>query len=101
MDGATTWQQFVHITIPMIWEILIISTVFMVIGGLKAFEVIWLLTSQQPTSNTHVIGTWMVTTMFQDFKVGQATAIAVVLFILVFFGTLATMRVMKREAVQI
>ena len=101
IDGATTWQQFIHITVPMIWEILIISSVFMVIGGLKAFEVIWLLTSQQPTSNTHVIGTWMVTTMFQEFRVGQATAIAVVLFVLVFFGTMATMRLMKRETVQI
>ena len=38
--------------------------------------------------------------MFQDFKVGQATAIAVVLFVLVFFGTLATLRAMRRERVE-
>ena len=100
IDGATGWQQFFHITLPLIWEVLTISAVFMVIGGLKSFEVIWLLTSQQPTSRTHVMGTLMVTTMFQDFKVGQATAIAVVLFVLVFFGTLATLRAMRRERVE-
>ena len=73
----------------------------MVIGGLKAFENIWLLTSQRPTSNTHVIGTYMVTTMFKEFKVGQATAIAVLLFVLVFFGTMVTIRLMKRETVEV
>jgi len=80
---------------------LTISAVFMVIGGLKTFEYIWLLTSQQPTSNTHVIATYMVTTMFKEFKVGQATAIAVLLFILVFFGALVTLRLMKRDTAEV
>ncbi len=101
IDGASTWQQFIFITIPQIWEALTISAVFMVIGGLKAFENIWLLTSQQPTSNTHVISTYMVTTMFKEFKVGQATAIAVLLFVLVFFGAIVTIRLMKRETVEV
>jgi raffinose/stachyose/melibiose transport system permease protein len=97
IDGAGSWQQFISITVPMIWEVLMISAVFMVMGGLKAFEQIWLLTNQAPKSDAHVIGTMMVSTMFQDFRIGQATAIAVMLFVLVFFGTLATMRLMKRE----
>lgn len=101
IDGASTWQQFFFITIPQIWEALTISAVFMVIGGLKTFEYIWLLTSQQPTSNTHVITTYMVTTMFKEFKVGQATAIAVLLFVLVFFGAMLTLRLMKRETSEV
>jgi len=99
IDGASPVQQFFTITLPMIWDVLIISAVFMVIGGLKAFESIWLLTSQQPTTSLHVIGTLMVSTMFNDFRIGEATAIAVVMFLLVFFGTIATMRLMKRESV--
>lgn len=101
IDGATTWQQFFFITIPNIWEALTISAVFMVIGGLKTFEYIWLLTSQRPTSNSHVMTTYMVTTMFQEFRVGQATAIAVLLFILVLFGAMVTMRLMKRETLEV
>jgi len=84
----------------MIWEVLTISAVFMVIGGMKVFDQIWLMTNQEPTSTTHVIGTLMVSTMFGEFKVGEATAIAVILFILVFFGTIAVMRLMKRETVE-
>ncbi|HUJ09509.1 MAG TPA: extracellular solute-binding protein [Verrucomicrobiae bacterium] len=100
IDGANALQQFFRITIPMIWEVLIISAVFMVIGGMKVFDQIWLMTNQEPTTTTHVIGTLMVSTMFGEFKVGEATAIAVILFVLVFFGTMAVMRLMKREAVE-
>jgi len=74
--------------------------VFMVIGGMKAFEVIWLLTNQRPTSETHVIGTLIVDSMFTEFKVGQAAAIAVLLFMLVFFGTASTLRLLRRERVE-
>ena len=100
IDGATAWRQFWTITLPLIWEVLSISIVFMVIGGMKAFEVIWLLTNQRPTTDTHVIGTRMVQAMFAEFKVGEATAIAVLLFLMVFFGTTATLRAMRREAVE-
>jgi len=100
IDGASPWRQFWSITIPLIWEVLSISIVFMVIGGMKAFEVIWLLTNQTPTTDNHVIGTRMVQAMFAEFKVGEATAIAVLLFLMVFFGTTATLRAMKREAVE-
>ena len=100
IDGASAWRQFWSITMPLIWEVLSISVVFMIIGGMKAFEVIWLLTNQAPTTDNHVIGTRMVQAMFGEFKVGEATAIAVLLFLMVFFGTTATLRAMKRETVE-
>jgi ABC-type sugar transport system permease subunit/ABC-type glycerol-3-phosphate transport system substrate-binding protein len=100
IDGASPWRQFWTITLPLIWEVLSISVVFMIIGGMKAFEVIWLLTNQAPVTDNHVIGTRMVQTMFQEFKVGEATAIAVLLFLMVFFGTTATLRAMRRETVE-
>jgi raffinose/stachyose/melibiose transport system permease protein len=83
IDGAPRWRQFFAITLPMIWDILAISIVFMVIGGLNAFEMIWLLTSQEPTASVHTLGTLMVSVMFKDFQIGRATAIAVTLFVLV------------------
>ena len=101
MDGASPMRQFFYITILMIWDVLTISAVFLVIGGIKTFEMIWLLTSQLPTSSTHVIGTPLVSTMLRDLDVGRATAIAVVLFLLVFVASLATMRFMKRDDVAI
>ena len=100
IDGASAWRQFWTITMPLIWEGLSLAIVFMIIGGMKAFEVIWLLTNQAPTSDNHVIGTRMVQAMFEEFHVGEATAIAVILFLIVFFGTTVTLRLMRRETVE-
>jgi raffinose/stachyose/melibiose transport system permease protein len=99
IDGASPTRQFFSITLPMIWEVVVISAVFIVIAGLNAFEMIWLLTSQDPDTSTHTLGTFMVTSMFKEFEVGRATAIAVVLFVLVLAGSAAVMRGLKREAI--
>jgi len=100
LDGASAWQQFRHITLPLIRDVLSIALVFLVIGGMKAFEAIWLLTNQGPTTEQHVIGTRMVQTMFVEFRVGEATAIAVMLFLMVFFGSATTLRLMRAERVE-
>jgi ABC-type sugar transport system permease subunit/ABC-type glycerol-3-phosphate transport system substrate-binding protein len=100
IDGASPWRQFWTITLPLIREILAISVVFLVIGGMKAFEIIWLLTNQQTGTENHVIATRMVQTMFQEFKVGEAAAIAVLLFLMVFVGSAATLRGVRGETVE-
>ena len=100
IEGASPWQQFWTITVPLIWDILAISIVFLIIGGMKAFDVIWLLSNQRPQSDAHVIATRMVQTMFTEFRVGEAAALAVLLFLMVFVGSAATMRGLRREAVE-
>ena len=97
IDGASRPRQFFAITLPLIWPTIVIALVFIVIAGLNAFEMIWLLTSQDPDSSTHTLGTLMVSSMFKEFQIGRATAIAVVLFILVLTGSAALMRALKRE----
>jgi ABC-type sugar transport system permease subunit/ABC-type glycerol-3-phosphate transport system substrate-binding protein len=100
LDGAPVWRQFFTITLPMIWEVIIISMVFLVISGLNAFEMIWLLTSQDPASSTHTLGTLMVTSMFKEFQIGRAAAIAVVMFVLVLATSAAVMRGLKRKSLE-
>ena len=99
LDGAAPWRQFWSITLPMIGEVIAISAVFLVIGGLNAFEMVWLLTSQEPATASHTLGTLLVTTMFREFAVGRATAIAVVLFVLVLVGSAGALRLLRRESI--
>ncbi|WP_442889709.1 extracellular solute-binding protein [Congregicoccus parvus] len=87
IDGAGAVAQFFRITLPLIAEVIAISVVFLVIGGLNTFEMVWLLTAQDPTSQNQVLATWMVSTMFKEFDIGRATAIAVVMFVLVAAGS--------------
>lgn len=100
LEGASAFRQFFSITVPLIWEVLVISAVFLVIGGLNAFEMIWLLTSQDPASGSHTLSTLMVSTMFQEFQIGRATAIAVMMFVLVLIGSAGVMRALKRDTVE-
>ncbi|MBE2215412.1 MAG: extracellular solute-binding protein [Opitutaceae bacterium] len=97
LDGAGRTTQFLRITLPMIREVIAISVVFIVIGGLNTFEMVWLLTGQDPLGNSHVLATWMVATMFHDFQVGRATAIAVVMFVVVLAGSAVTLLATRRE----
>lgn len=98
IDGASPWRQFWSVTIPMIWDVLAISMIFMLIAGMKTFEAIWLLTDQYPTTTTHVIGTRMVTSMFIDFNIGEAASLAVLLFVIVLCGVAMTSRLTRRES---
>jgi ABC-type sugar transport system permease subunit/ABC-type glycerol-3-phosphate transport system substrate-binding protein len=100
LDGASASRQFFTITLPLIWEVIVISAVFLVIAGLNAFEMVWLLTSQDPESSVHTLGTLMVTAMFKNFQIGQATAIAVILFVLVLATSAFVMRALKRERIE-
>ena len=52
------------------------------------------------TTNLHTVSTRMIQTMFQENHVGEATALAVLLFLMVFFGTAVSLRVLRREAVE-
>ncbi len=100
LDGMPAWRQFFSITLPLIREVIVVSAVFLLIGGLNAFELVWLLTSQNPTTATHTLGTMMVTAMFQEMQMGRATAIAAVMFGLVLLGSAAVMRACRREPVE-
>jgi raffinose/stachyose/melibiose transport system permease protein len=100
IDGAPAWMQFRSITLPLIREIVAISVVFLVIGGLNAFEMVWLLTSQEPSASVQTLGTLLVTTMFKNFDIGRAAALAVILFSLVFVGSAAVLRWMRNEPIE-
>ncbi len=100
LDGASATRQFFTITVPLIREVLVVSAVFLVIGGLNAFELVWLLTAQDPAAGTHTLGTFMVGALFNEFQAGRASAIAVVLFGLVLVASLAVLRVTRQEAVE-
>jgi len=90
-------MQFFTITLPLIRGVVAISAVFLVIGGLNAFEMVWLLTSQDPSASVSTLGTLLVTTMFKDLDIGRAAALAVILFSLVLAGSAAVLRAMKEK----
>lgn len=100
LDGASAWSQFRHITLPLIREVFTVGMVFMVIGGLKMFDAVWVMENQFPSKESHVLATLLYQKVFSEYDVGYGSAIAVMLFLLIFALTLVTLRLSRREAIE-
>lgn len=100
LDGASPTQIFFRITLPLIWDVLTTGIIFLVIGGLKVFDAIWVMENSRPSEKTHTLATLMYTKVFEEYNIGQGTAIAVLLFVLVLVATLLSFRLLKRERLE-
>ena len=76
MDGATRWQQFSQITLPLIARSTYISWILMTIFCVNDFPTIYLLTGGGPVSATTSLVVLAYRTVFQDFATGPGVAIA-------------------------
>ena len=96
VDGATPWQCFWRITVPLLSPTTFFLTSVSVIGALKAFDIVAIMTEGGPLNSTNVIVYYIYQNAFQWFKTGYASALAVVLFAIIMIITLAQTRLSKR-----
>ena len=82
IDGASPFQQFIHITIPNIKETILLNCVTTVVGSFKTFEQVYALTASGPGRASEVLGTMLYREAFRDDRMGYASAIAVVIFLI-------------------
>ncbi len=87
IDGANERQMAFHVTIPLIKSTMKVSLTFAVIGSLKLFDLIWVLTKGGPLHASEVPSTLMYTSIFSrmEYGMGSAMAIFIVLECLVFY----------------
>ena len=100
LDGAGPGRLFRSITLPLMWDVLTTGVIFLVVGGLKAFDAIWVMENGRPGAETHTMSTLMYTQVFENYNIGYGSAIAVVLFALVLCATLVTQRVLRRDRLE-
>lgn len=87
IDGASESQMARYITIPLIKSTMKVSITFAIVGSLKMFDLIWVLTKGGPLHASEVPSTLMYTTIFNRMEYGSGSAIAIfiVLECLVFY----------------
>jgi alpha-glucoside transport system permease protein len=98
-DGATEWQTFRRVTVPLLAPVLSVVFITMIINVLKVFDIVLALAPESTQSNANVIALAMWRTSFggvNDF--GTGSAIAVFLFVLVIPVLALNIRRFKREA---
>ena len=99
IDGADRWQQFRHIILPGIRPVVGLSFILAISGSLSVFEIPFIMTAGANGSETFVIQT--VEMAFKFHKFGLASAMAVVLLLIVLLITWIQRRIVPEEKVQV
>jgi ABC-type sugar transport system permease subunit len=95
IDGANRWQQFIHITLPLLAPTILFVMVTSIIGSFQVFTPIQILTLGGPAGATRVLPYLIYQNAFLFLKMGYASAMSVVLFMILMTLTLIQVRVFR------
>tara|TARA_B100001013_G_scaffold216826_1_gene132128 strand:- start:2341 stop:3156 length:816 start_codon:yes stop_codon:yes gene_type:complete len=97
IDGATPWQRFWRLVLPMLSIPITFLVVVMIINALKMIDLVYVMTMGGPRGGTRVIGFSIFVEMFANGKIGYGSAIGAILLILVLPIILYQLRQTKKQ----
>ncbi|HEY2067821.1 MAG TPA: sugar ABC transporter permease [Gemmatimonadaceae bacterium] len=98
LDGASAWQRFRHVTIPMLGPTLFFVVIVTMIGYLQLFTEPYVMTQGGPLRATTSLALYMYEEGFRWWRLGSAAAIAFLLFFLIVLFTLVQRRLSPKAA---
>ena len=96
IDGANFIETFFHITIPLLSSTIFFVIVITSISSFQAFDMIYMMTQGGPENSTMVLVYSIYKYAFQNFEVGKASAVAYILFFIIFFLVLVQWKLRKK-----
>ncbi|RIH87180.1 sn-glycerol-3-phosphate transport system permease protein UgpA [Calidithermus terrae] len=95
LDGAGPWQQFRHITLPLLAPTTFFLVVTALIDAFQVFDLVYVMTSGGPLGGTDVLGYYLYRQGFRYSELGFASAVAYVMFALIFAVTVVQFRLTR------
>ena len=83
MDGASTLQAFFHVTLPLMRPVIVVTLLIRLIFAVKTFDLVFIMTRGGPGTSTDLISYFIYRSAFFGLNIGQASAISVVLLVIV------------------
>ena len=80
IDGASEWTTTWKITLPMIWDTVIVAVILCISGSLKTFDLIYVMTHGGPAHSTDVMALYMFNETFNNLQYGYGSAVSVFIF---------------------
>ena len=96
LDGANGWQQFRHLTLPMLGPTLLLVGILTVAGYFQLFAEPYVMTQGGPAQSTISVLYFLYEEGFKWWNLGNASAVAFILFLLMFAVTLLQLRLGRR-----
>lgn len=97
IDGANKWQQFRHITVPLMKPAIEAVLILGFIYTFKVFDLVYVMTKGGPVNATEVLSTLSYRLSFTEFSFSKGAAVANILFVVLFFMSLGYLRLIKEE----
>ena len=98
MDGASTLQSFIHVTLPLMRPVIIVTLLIRLIFAVKTFDLVYVMTRGGPGTATDLISYFIYRSAFFGLNIGQASAISVLLLVIVLALTAYLYRYMRSLA---
>lgn len=95
IDGATRGQYFWRIALPLLVPSMKSAAILSMVGSLKYFDLIYVMTGGGPGTSTELMATYMYKQSFKNFNMGYGSAVAGGMFILISMVSLITMKLLK------
>lgn len=95
LDGANPWQEFLRVTLPIIRPAVTYAAVISTIQALQLFELSYVMTKGGPLFQTESVVMYLYQRGFVQFRMGYASAIAWVLFVIIFAVSMVQLRMMR------
>ena len=96
IDGATRWQYFWKVALPLLKPTLIAGAILSLVGSLKYFDLIYVMTGGGPGTSTELMATYMYKLSFSQFNMGYGSAVAGGMFILITAVALVANKLLNR-----
>ena len=100
VDGATAWQKFRHVTLPLLKPALLLAVLFRTIDSLRVFDLVFVMTQGGPADTTNVLQFYGYKKSFPEGMVGYGSAIAVGVFLISLILSLAYLRILKSSRLE-
>ncbi len=100
IDGAGRGTTFFKITLPLLWENMRSSLVFITVEAMNMFGITFTMTQGGPDRSTDVLATLLYEHAFLHSRFGYATSIAMVYFVLVILLSLLIMQMTRRDTIE-
>jgi putative chitobiose transport system permease protein len=97
VEGVSKWQQTLHITIPLLRPSVAVVTVMSSISAMKVFEEIYVMTQGGPLDSSKTLVFYIYQSAFEEFEMGYAAAVGVVLFAITLLFSLINLRLLGRK----
>jgi len=96
LDGASAWRRLRSITLPLLSPSLFFVTVISLINGFQVFDQVWVMTGGGPGGASTVVVEQIVRYAFSYGRVGYASAMSIVLFVIILAVTMVQLRLQRR-----